>query len=123
MAKTYTVMKNDTEIDTLKTLAAARKLADAEGADVLCDGVKIYTGKPEEETAENKPAEPARKQSVIFRLKALMNVRTRPSLTAPILVTKATGSLVAVERIDGDWLCLTDGTYILCEGGKYAEKM
>lgn len=126
MAKTYTVVKNDTEIETVKTLAAAKKLADSEGADVLCDGVKIYQANPDglkQETAETDPAKPARKQSVLFRLKTLMNVRVRPCLTAPILTTKTAGSIVAVEKIEGDWLFLTDGTYILCEGGKYAEKM
>ena len=36
--KTYIVMKNGKELEQLKTLAAAKKLADAEGAEVYSDG-------------------------------------------------------------------------------------
>ena len=36
--KTYTVMKDGEEIEKLTTLTAAKKLADAEGAEVFCDG-------------------------------------------------------------------------------------
>ena len=40
--KTYIVTKNGEELEQLKTLAAAKKLADAEGAEVYCDGECVY---------------------------------------------------------------------------------
>ncbi len=46
MAKTYTVVKDGMELKELKTLPAAKKLADAEGAEVVCDGEVIYSPKP-----------------------------------------------------------------------------
>lgn len=42
--KTYTVVKDSGNLKELKTLAAAKKLADAEGAKVLCDGECVYQG-------------------------------------------------------------------------------
>ena len=36
--KTYTVVKDGEELKELKSLAAAKKLADTEGAEVFCDG-------------------------------------------------------------------------------------
>ena len=42
--KTYTVVKDGNPIKELKSLAAAKKLADAEGAEVLCDGECVYLG-------------------------------------------------------------------------------
>ena len=35
--KTYTVMKDGEELKELKTLTAAKKLADAENAEVFCE--------------------------------------------------------------------------------------
>ena len=58
--KIYTVVKDGEELEKLKTLAAAKKLADAEGAEVYCDGKCVYegTGSPvEDKTAEEKPEE------------------------------------------------------------------
>ena len=40
--KIYTVVKDGLELDQLKTLAAAKKLADTEGAEVFCDGQCVY---------------------------------------------------------------------------------
>ena len=57
-----------------------------------------------------------------YRLKALMNVREKPSKDARIIGTKAEGTVVNVKAIENDWLCLTDGTYILYENGRFAEK-
>ena len=42
--KTYVVVKNGVETQKFNTLTAARKLADAEGAEVFCDGLSIYKG-------------------------------------------------------------------------------
>ncbi len=40
--KTYIVTKNGEELEQLKTLAAAKKLADADGAEVYCEGECVY---------------------------------------------------------------------------------
>ncbi len=52
MAKIYTFMKDGEELAQLKTLTAAKKLADAEGAEVYADGKCVYQGvvSPVEET-------------------------------------------------------------------------
>jgi len=53
--KIYTVVKDGEELEQLKTLTAAKKLADAEGAEVYCDGKCVYQGTvspTEEKTAE-----------------------------------------------------------------------
>lgn len=42
--KTYAIVKDGEQLKELKTLAAAKKLADAEGAEVLCDGECVYQG-------------------------------------------------------------------------------
>ena len=42
--KTYTVMKDGKELKELKTLVSAKKLADAEGAEVLSEGECVYQG-------------------------------------------------------------------------------
>ena len=42
MSKTYTVVKDGTELKELKTLAAAKKVADAEAAEVYCEGECVY---------------------------------------------------------------------------------
>ena len=42
--KIYTVVKDGEELEKLKTLTAAKKLADTEGAEVYCDGKCVYLG-------------------------------------------------------------------------------
>ena len=42
--KTYTVVKDGEELKELKSLAAAKKLADTEGAEVFCDSKCVYQG-------------------------------------------------------------------------------
>jgi hypothetical protein len=58
MSKTYTVVKDGTELKELKTLAAAKKVADAEAAEVYCEGECVY---PEAVAApaESAPALPS----------------------------------------------------------------
>ena len=58
-----------------------------------------------------------------YCLKALMNVRKGPSIEAPISTALPEGTLVDVKAVEGNWLHLTDGTFILFEGGKWAEKV
>ena len=110
--KIYTVMKNGEELEQLKTLATAKKLADAEGAEVYADGKCVYQGSVEvkevkevkevevekaevketevpetKSVTEEKPKEPEVTEPVTqrYRLKMLMNVRKRPSITRPFL--------------------------------------
>lgn len=147
--KTYTVMKDGKEIEQLKTLVAAKKLADAEGAEVFCDGVCIYQGavdeindardakveqdKPEKETmivhadpiVAETPKQPEMAEPVTeqYRLKSLMNVRKKPSMDADILSTKPEGTVVRVLSVENAWLHLTGGSFILFEDGRFAEKI
>ena len=51
-----------------------------------------------------------------------MNVRKNPSLDADILSTKPESTVVHVLGIENGWLHLMDGSFILYENGKYAEK-
>ena len=112
--KTYTVVKDGSPIKELKSLAAAKKLADAEGAEVFCDGECVYSG------TEMVPEISA---PMRYRLKALMNVRKEPSIRSEKLGQKSAGSDVSVLELANDWLRLEDGGYILFEGGKFAEKL
>ena len=127
--KTYVVVKNGVEIEKLNTLTAARKLADAEGAEVFCDGLSIYKGVKEivhsepivvEEPKQIEVKEPKTKK---YRLKALMNIRKKPGLESEILGTKPAGTVARVLGVEEGWLHLIDGSYILFEEGKYAEEL
>ena len=135
--KTYVVKKDDEIIEQFKTLVAAKKLADMAVAEVFCDGELVYAGTAKQaqevletvlvhadpvvaETSEqSEVTEPATER---YRLKTLMNVRKNPSLDADILSTKPENSVVRVFGIKNGWLHLMDGSFILYENGKYAEK-
>ena len=127
--KTYVVVKNGMEIQKLNTLTAAKKLADEEGAEVFCDGLSIYKAvevivHSEPIVAEEpKQIEVEEPKTEKYRLKALMNVRKKPDLDSDILGTKPAGTLVRVLGVEEGWLHLIDGSYILFEEGKYAEKV
>ena len=133
--KTYTVMKDGEEIEKLNTLVAAKKLADTEGAEVFCDGELVYKGavKDAPETVivhadpvvAEKPKQPEVKEPETerYRLKTLMNVRKKPSMYAEILSTKPKDTVVRVLGVEDGWLHLIDGSFILFEDGKYAEKI
>ena len=127
MSKTYTVVKDGTELKELKTLGAAKKVADAEGAEVYCEGECVYPEAvfaPVEEShiVVEKPSQLDEGETK-YRLTALMNVRKKPSMDAQILYTRAAGTEVRVLGIVNDWMHLTDDTYILYEGGKWAVKI
>jgi hypothetical protein len=119
--KTYTVVKDGTELKELKTLAAAKKLADVEGAEVLCDGECVYQGTVQAETDPDTP-ETEERIPEKYVLTRKMNVRKAPSLTADKLGVLDNGAVVEVTEIKDDWLCLTDGSFILYENGKNAKK-
>ena len=118
--KIYTVVKNGETVKKLKTLTAAKKLADEQGGEVLCDGETVYTASPIEPQAE----EPVQAQPVPekYTLTARMNVRTVPSLDAPKLGVAQAGTEVEVAAVENDWLYLTNGAYILYGDGKFAKK-
>ena len=144
--KIYTVVKDGEELEQLKTLTAAKKLADVEGAEVYADGKCVYHGavKGVEETVEEeqveapvteiitvdpviseKPKQPQvdEPKTEKYRRKSLMNVRKKPSLDATIVTTKPEGTIVRVLEIEKDWLHLADDTFILYGGGKWADKV
>lgn len=121
--KTYVVIKDGETLKELKTLAAAKKLADAEGADVFCDGECVYQTDPVtpavEETAVEEPVE---QKPTTYTLLRKMNVRKEPSLTDAKVKVLSAGATVEVTAVVDDWLHLADGTFILYEGGKNARK-
>ena len=147
--KIYTVVKDGEELEQLKTLTAAKKLADAEGAEVYADGKCVYQGitptvketvEPNvEEQSEapvteiitadpvisEKPKQPQMDEPKTekYRLKSLMNVRKKPSLDSTIVTTKPEGTIVRVLGIEKDWLHLADDTFILYGAGKWADKV
>lgn len=128
--KTYTVMKDGEELKELKTLAAAKKLADAEDAEVFCEGLCVYQGtaKDSEDTiselsdAVTRPPEKEPVKPVKYTLTAKMNIRKAPSKTAEIAGIAKKGTIVDVTAIENDWIHLADGSFILFEGGKFAVK-
>ena len=185
-SKTYIVMKDGEEIEKLKTLTAAKELANAEGAEVYCGEKCVYRGivkddvssaavssaddsavaaiddadsegeqasadgtDPVETVADEKTpageqgaeaekpiitADPivAKKpkqietkpvETVRYRLKKLMNIRQKPSLDARIVSIKAEGTIVRTIGMEGDWLRLSDGNFVLYGGGEFAEKV
>ena len=75
--KTYTVMKDGEILKELKTLAAAKKLADTEEAEVFSEGLCIYAPDPPvDEDVEDSLVVP--KPSVKpdkYTLTAKMNIR------------------------------------------------
>ena len=150
MAKIYTVMKDGEELEQLKTLTAAKKLADTESAEVYADGKCVYQGitptvegTVEETVVEEQVEEPVKeiitadpvisekpKQPQVeepktekYRLKSLMNVRKKPSMDSTIVTTKPEGTIVRVLGVENDWLHLADDTFILYQGGRWADKI
>ena len=145
--RNYVAKKNGEIIKELKSLTGAKKIAQAENAEVYCgdemvysssDGEKEETGTVETEApttvekqvddgAEKQIDESAEKQidgvEMKYRLKALMNVRVSPSLSSRKIATLLPGMIVDVARIENDWLHLTNGSFIYYGNGKYAEKV
>lgn len=119
-------MKDGEPVKELKTLAAAKKLADEQGGEVMCDGETIYAASPiepaPEETEEVKAQE---KSSEKYTLLSKMNIRTAPSLDADKVGIAEAETVVEVLAIENDWLRVKNGTdvvFILYGGGKYARK-
>ena len=148
--KTYFVKKDGAIIKELKSLSAAKKIAMAESADVYCGDELVYsahgTDKEVNNDTDNASLHDTEKEinnsaekesdhsadpvssadddrAVKYRLKALMNVRTSPSLSSRKIATLLPGTIVTVANIKNDWLHLTNGSCILYANGKYAEKI
>ncbi len=126
--KTYIVVKDGEELKELHSLAAAKKLADAEGAVVICNGTTVYPNAPDElATAEPEfelvdQPEPVPEK---YTLTAKMNIRLAPSLDADKVGVAEPGTVVEVLGIENDWLRVKNGAgevFILFGGGKYARK-
>lgn len=131
-SKIYSVVKDGEVLKELKTLAAAKKAADAEDAEVFADGKCVYSpvsvpveapavekaAGTEEDTIEEPEKQKAPEKYILLQK---MNVRKAPSLKAEKLGTKAKDTVVEAILKD-DWLHLTDGTFILYDGGKFAKR-
>jgi len=135
MAKEYIVMKDGKELKTYKSLPAAKTLAEKEGAEVYADGECVYSpvSDPVESVVESSdvPVIPSVEEDVSvedkpqvekYTLLHKMNVRKTPSLKAEKIGTKEKDTVVEAV-LEGDWLHLTDGTFILYGGGKFAAKV
>lgn len=121
--KTYTVVKNGEELKELKTLAAAKKLADEQSGEVVCEGTVVYTAVPpvEPEIAEKAEVKAPEKYTLLSK----MNIRTAQSLDADKVGIAEAGTVVEVLAIEDDWLHVRNGAgvvFILYGGGKYARK-
>ena len=161
--RTYFVKKDGAIVKELKSLSAAKKLAESQDASVYCGDELVFSpsdGGEEEacdvvKEADSQAEEPVRveKEANIqteepgsvekeaddqteeavraekddgemkYRLKALMNVRTSPSLSSRKIATLLPGTIVSVDKIKNDWLHLTNGSFIFYGNGKYAEKV
>ena len=126
--KTYIVVKDGEELKELKSLAAAKKLADAEGATVICNGATVYPDAPDELATAEQEYEPVDQPEPVpekYTLTAKMNIRLAPSLDANKVGVAEPGTVVEVLGIENDWLRVKNGAgevFILFGGGKYARK-
>lgn len=125
--KTYTVVKNGEELKELKTLAAAKKLADDQGGEVMCEGAVVYlaASPTEREPEKTEEVKAPVKETEKYMLLSKMNIRTAPSLEADKVGIAEAGTVVEVLAIEDDWLHVRNGAgavFILYGGGKYARK-
>lgn len=122
--KEYRVIKDGEVLKTYKSLPAAKQLAEKEIANVYVGDECVYKVVPDEKAEEkvDEPVETPEEKTTTFTLTTLMNVRKAPSMTAQILKTLPAGTKVDVDAVVDDWLHLSDGTFILYNGGKFATK-
>ena len=140
---TYFVKKDGEIIKELKSLTGAKKIAQAENAEVYCGDELVYPNQGEtdnqteapntvetqiDEGVETQIDDGEEKQiddavEMKYRLKALMNVRVSPSLSSRKIATLPPGMIVTVANIKNDWLHLTTGSFIFYGNGKYAERV
>ncbi len=123
--KTYIVVKDGEELKELKSLAAAKKLADAEDATVVCNGATVYPDTLDAAEPESVPVDMKEPEPEKYTLTAKMNIRTAPSLNADKVGVAEAGTVVEALGIENDWLRVKNGAgevFILYGGGKYARK-
>ena len=125
--KTYTVVKNGEELKVLKNLAAAKRLANEQGGEVVCEGTLVYTATSSIESEKHDKAETKtlEKEAEKYTLLSKMNIRTAPSLKADKVGVAEAGTVIEVLGIENDWLRVKNGAgevFILFGGGKYARK-
>ena len=118
--KTYSIVKEGTELKELRSLASAKRLADAEGAEVFWEGALVYKPAPIENESEQSATVETGKEPDRYRLTARMNVRKGPGKEYEKIGVAEPGTIVEVIGIENDWLHLTDDTYILYERGRFA---
>ena len=68
-----------------------------------------------EETVETVKNEAKETSKNIYTATCLVNVRTEPSLNAPVVRVSDVGSEVEVDAIEDGWMRLVDGTYTMAE--------
>ena len=106
---------SDPEDDALSAGTAGETGVDdsviKDGIDTLAD---LPTGEPHVKVETITPEK--------YVLTAKMNIRKAPSLSARKLGIAKKGTVVEVTEVKNGWLHLLDGTFILCEGGRWAEK-
>ena len=51
----------------------------------------------------------------VYTATCLVNIRSEPSLNAPVVRVSDVGSEVEVDAIEDDWMRLVDGTYTMAE--------
>ena len=125
--KIYIVVKNGEELKELKTLAAAKKLADEQGGEVVCEGTVVYTAASpiEPEIVDTVEVKASEKEAEKYTILSKMNIRLAPSLDADKVGVAEPGTVVEVLGIENDWLRVKNGAgevFILFGGGKYAQK-
>ena len=103
-------------------MARKKELTIDKDVDAVERGHEGESGTREHKPVEAITAKPRKTEGERYRLKNLMNVRERPSMEAAILGTIAEGTAVDVLKVEDDWLCLADGSFILYGGGRWAEK-
>lgn len=113
----YSPVAEKTEVEAEQTETEQAEASQNEALTSAEDEAAMQEA-PEETTQTMKGGSPES-----YRLLTLMNVRRQPSLNAEKVGTLPEGTIVPVVAVENDWLHLADGTFILCNGGKFAERV
>ena len=68
-----------------------------------------------ENNIEESKIEVAETGKGVYTATCLVNVRTEPSMNAPVVRVSEVGSEVEVDAIEDGWMRLVDGTYTMAE--------
>ena len=120
MSTVYTVLSTDgVLLKELKTLPAAKKLADAEGGIVMQDGKQVYP------VAATEPASEALPEPVPYEVLTDVYVRSAPEIGAKAVGRVWPGDTLAVLAEEGDWLRVDwhgEAAFVRHFGHQYARK-